>query len=52
MGFPYIFELLDNQATHITWPSEDPAELCQPPSMNLSNTAWAQKDLTKQTVRN
>ena len=31
-GFSQFFELLDNLATHITWPSEeDPAELCQPP---------------------
>ena len=31
-GFSLFFELLDNLATHIIFPSEeDPAELCQPP---------------------
>ena len=51
-GFPLFFELLDNLATHITCPSEeDPAELCPPhPFVDLSNTVWARKDLTKQTV--
>ena len=48
--FPLFFELLDNLATHITWPSEDPAELYQPPFVDLSNTACAWKNLTKQTV--
>ena len=49
--FFLFFELLDNIATHITWLSkEDPAELCQTPSVDLSNTAWARKNLTKQTV--
>ena len=38
-GFSLFFELLDNLATHITWPSEeDPAELCQSRSVDLSNT--------------
>ena len=50
-GFSLFFGLLDYLATHITWPSEeDPAELRQPPSVDLSNTAWAWKDLKKQTV--
>ena len=50
-GFSQFFELLDNVATHITWLSEeDPAELCQPPSVDLSNSAWARKDSTKQTA--
>ena len=49
--FSLFFELLDNLATHITWQSEeDPAELCQLPSVDLSNTAWARKVLTQQTV--
>ena len=49
--FSLFFELLDNLATHIIWPSEeDPAELSQSPSVDRSNTAWARKDLTKQTV--
>ena len=48
-GFTLFFELL---ATHITWPSEDPAEFCQLPFMDLSNTAWAWKDLTKQSEVN
>ena len=52
-GFSLFFKLLDNLATHNTWESEeDPAELCQPPFVDLSNTALAQKDLTKQTVGN
>ena len=39
-GFSLFFELLDDLATHITWPSEeDLAELCQPPFVDLSNTA-------------
>ena len=43
-----FFELLDNLATHITWLSEeDPVELCQPHFVELSNTVWAQKKLTK-----
>ena len=51
-GFSLFFQLLDNLATHITWPlEEDLAELCEPPSMDLSNTMWAQKDLTMQTAR-
>ena len=49
--FSLFFELLDNLATHITWLSEeDLAELCQLPSVDLSNTTWARKDLTKQTA--
>ena len=36
-GFSLFFELLDNLATPITWPSEeDPAESCQ----NLPPTSW------------
>ena len=51
-GFFLFFELLDYLATHITWLSgEDPVELYQHHFMDLSNTAWARKDLTKQTVR-
>ena len=48
-GFLWLlFELLDNLATHITESSEeDPAELRQPPFVDLSNTAWARKDLAK-----
>ena len=51
--FSLFFELLDNLATHITRLSEeDPAELSQPPSVDLSSPALARKDLTKQTVGN
>ena len=51
--FSLFIELLDNLATLITWPSEeDPTELWQPYFMDLSNTAWAWKDLTKQTEAN
>ena len=50
-GFSLFFELLVNLATHITWPSiEDPTELCQLHTVDLSNTSWARKDLTKQRV--
>ena len=45
-GFSPLFELL---ATHYL-SEEHPAELGQPTPMNLSNTVWARKDLTKQTI--
>ena len=48
--FSLFFELLNNLATYITWPLEDPAELCQPTFVDLSNTAWVRNNLTKQTV--
>ena len=38
--FSLFFEMLDNLATYITWPSEeDPAKMCQLHSVSLSNTA-------------
>ncbi len=38
-GFSLFFELLDNLAIHVTWPSEeDPAELRQLPFVDLSNS--------------
>ena len=49
-GFSLFVELLDNLSTNIFWSSEeDPAELCQPLFVDLSNTAWVRKELTKQT---
>ena len=45
-GFSLFFELLDNLATS----EEDPAELHQPHPVDLLNTTWARKDLTKQTA--
>ena len=51
-GFSLFFELLDNLAIHITWPSEeDLAELCQPTFVDLSNTAWAWINLTSTVTR-